>query len=538
MFQKMKTGTRLQLGFLLVALLGAIVTVVGIVNMAHMNERAKTMYRQELLGISATKEANIDLIYIGRALRSAMLAPTDAQRTQFLDKLAGYRTMMRDNLDKARPLFTSDDGKRSFAELDAQLRDYDANLADLLAKVKAEPVAQQRASVDFLFSVFLPRTQTIDDHMSALAKLKEDNAHMVNLQNKDAYETTRELMIAMVVVSALAGVGIGVLITRGLTRQLGGEPAYAAEVAGRIAAGDLRTEVVLQRGDETSLMYAMHRMRQRLADIVSEVRGGAETIASSTQQIATGNLELSARTEEQASSLEETAASMEELTSTVRQNADNARQANTLAHSASEVATRGGAVVAGVVETMGAIEDASRKIVDIIGVIDGIAFQTNILALNAAVEAARAGEQGRGFAVVASEVRSLAQRSAAAAKEIKALIGDSVDKVEAGTRLVGEAGGTMDEVVASIQRVADIMGEITAASHEQTAGIEQVNQAVSQMDSVTQQNAGMVEEAAAAADALQAQAGRLATLVGVFQVAGNGGRPAAAAPAARIALPA
>jgi methyl-accepting chemotaxis protein len=259
-------------------------------------------------------------------------------------------------------------------------------------------------------------------------------------------------------------------------------------------------------------------MNDSLVRIVGEVRNGTDTIASASSQIAAGNLDLSGRTEQQASSLEETAASMEQLTATVKQNADNARQANQLAVTASGVALKGGSVVAEVVGTMGAINASSRKIVDIIGVIDGIAFQTNILALNAAVEAARAGEQGRGFAVVAAEVRNLAQRSAAAAKEIKTLIGDSVDKVEEGSKQVAQAGKTMDEIVDSVKRVTDIMAEITAASQEQSSGIEQVNQAITQMDQVTQQNAALVEEAAAAAASLQEQANNLSQAVSVFKL--------------------
>jgi methyl-accepting chemotaxis protein len=262
-------------------------------------------------------------------------------------------------------------------------------------------------------------------------------------------------------------------------------------------------------------------MRDSLVRIVGEVRQDTDTIATASAQIASGNQDLSSRTEQQASSLEETASSMEELTSTVRQNADNARQANQLAVTASDIAVKGGTVVSQVVDTMDAINTSSKKIVDIISVIDGIAFQTNILALNAAVEAARAGEQGRGFAVVAAEVRNLAQRSASAAREIKGLIDDSVEKVESGSRLVGEAGATMDEIVASIKRVHDIMGEITAASVEQSDGIEQVNQAVAQMDQVTQQNAALVEEAAAAAESLQDQAKNLVDVVSVFQTSGN-----------------
>ncbi|NHZ33912.1 hypothetical protein F0185_09960 [Massilia sp. CCM 8692] len=324
---------------------------------------------------------------------------------------------------------------------------------------------------------------------------------------------------------ALAGVllGIGLLIGRGLLRQLGGEPGYAAGIARSIAEGDLSINIDLKHNDSSSLLHGIRTMRDDLAKIVMQVRMGTDTIATASSQIASGNLDLSSRTEQQASSLEETAASMEELTGTVKQNADNARQANQLAATASEVAMQGGAVVAQVVDTMASINDSSRKIVDIISVIDGIAFQTNILALNAAVEAARAGEQGRGFAVVASEVRNLAQRSAAAAKEIKTLIGDSVEKVSVGNKLVADAGGTMDNVVASVRRVTDIMAEISAASHEQSAGIAQVNQAIAQMDAATQQNAALVEEAAAAAESMQDQAARLSQVVGVFRLDGMGG---------------
>ncbi len=319
------------------------------------------------------------------------------------------------------------------------------------------------------------------------------------------------------VLMAIIG-GMGWRMARKLYRQLGGEPDYAVEVVQKIGGGDLGVAVRVRPGDEASLLHAMHQMQQSLAGTVAEIRGSTDTIATASGQIASGNQDLSSRTEQQASSLQQTAASMEELTSTVKQNADNARQANQLAASASEVAVRGGSVVGQVVGTMSAINASSLKIVDIISVIDGIAFQTNILALNAAVEAARAGEQGRGFAVVASEVRSLAQRSAAAAKEIKALIDDSVGKVGAGSAQVAEAGRTMDEIVASVRRVTDIMGEISAASHEQTQGIDQINQAITQMDQVTQQNAALVEEAAAAAASLQEQAGSLVQAVSVFKV--------------------
>jgi methyl-accepting chemotaxis protein len=328
----------------------------------------------------------------------------------------------------------------------------------------------------------------------------------------------------LAVAGALLGViGIGLtvgnlLIVRNIERSIGGEPEQAAELARRIADGNLDVDVATRPGDQSSLLYAMKVMRDNLAGIVSRVRTSTDTIATASNEIAAGNLDLSSRTEQQASSLEETAASMEELTSTVKQTADNARHANELALSASQIAQQGGSVVGQVIGTMEAINASSKKIVDIISVIDGIAFQTNILALNAAVEAARAGEQGRGFAVVASEVRNLAQRSAAAAKEIKGLIGDSVEKVDAGGRLVGEAGTTMGSIVESVERVAGIIGEIMSATREQTNGIGEINTAINQMDQVTQQNAALVEEAAAASESMQHQAAELAQVVSVFRL--------------------
>ncbi|RQU91736.1 hypothetical protein DF133_11060 [Burkholderia cenocepacia] len=327
------------------------------------------------------------------------------------------------------------------------------------------------------------------------------------------------------------------VIIRNVRGSLGGEPDEAAALATRIAQGDLTQPVPVRAGDRTSMMAAMHDMQARLQATIGGIRQSAEAIASASRQISAGNDDLSQRTEEQAASLEETAASMEQLTATVKQNADNARQASGLANNASDIARTGSDVVNRVIGTMGEIDDSSRKIADIIGVIEGIAFQTNILALNAAVEAARAGEQGRGFAVVAGEVRSLAQRSATAAKEIRALIVDSVERVRNGSTLVGQAGTTMGEILQAVARVTDIMGEIAAASEEQASGITQVGRAVTQMDQVTQQNAALVEEAAAAAASLQEQAARLRDAVGSFRV-GNTGGPSPGGAGGRAAEPA
>ena len=345
-----------------------------------------------------------------------------------------------------------------------------------------------------------------------------------------AFMHTLWQMIALFAVIAAALAALVIAVNRGILRTIGGDPARAAEVANRIAQGDLTPEIETRPGDTASLLFAVRSMRDSLLSTISNIKVSADTIATASGEIASGNLDLSGRTEQQAGSLEETASAMEELTSTVKQNADNARQANQLAESASEVAIQGGSVVGQVVQTMEGITESSRKIADIIGVIDGIAFQTNILALNAAVEAARAGEQGRGFAVVASEVRSLAQRSASAAKEIKGLIDDSVAKVDTGSKLVEQAGATMTEVVASVKRVTDIVGEISSASQEQSTGIAEVGRAITQMDEGTQQNAALVEQAAAAAQSLQDQAATLASLVSRFRIDAVQAQASAAAP--------
>jgi methyl-accepting chemotaxis protein len=350
------------------------------------------------------------------------------------------------------------------------------------------------------------------------SNLASNNADALIAVAANDYATQRNYLVAGCIFALFAALAAGMFIARSLSRALGAEPAELCQAVTRVADGDLATQLHVKAGDTVSVMAAVSRMQASLTQVVAAVREGSQSVASASAEIAQGNNDLSGRTEQQASALEETAASMEELSSTVRQNADNARQGNQLALSASSVAIKGGEVVSEVVQTMKGINESSRKIADIIQVIDGIAFQTNILALNAAVEAARAGEQGRGFAVVASEVRSLASRSADAAKEIKTLISTSVERVEQGTALVDQAGATMTEVVTSIRRVTDIMSEISAASTEQSAGVAQVGEAVTQMDQTTQQNAALVEESAAAAESLKSQAQNLVQSVAVFKL--------------------
>ncbi|RFP15017.1 MULTISPECIES: methyl-accepting chemotaxis protein [unclassified Duganella] len=373
-------------------------------------------------------------------------------------------------------------------------------------------------------------TKKIDDIVAFIGK--ESQRLIVEMEDENKAEHARA-MLAMgitLLVTVVVGCATVLWLIKSITVPLN----EAVDMAETVAAGDLSSEVRINSTDEIgALLGALKRMQGNLSNIVGKVRLGTDAIHGAAVEIAAGNLDLSGRTEEQASSLEETAAAMVQLTTTVQQNNANAAEACKLADTASSVAAKGGDAVEQMVRTMGSINESSRKIVDIIGVIDGIAFQTNILALNAAVEAARAGEQGRGFAVVASEVRNLAQRSAAAAKEIKALIGDSVGRVEAGSRLVGQAGETMGEVVASVQRVTAIIGEISIASGEQRDGIEQISIAISQMDSVTQQNAALVEQAAAAADALEQQAAGLSAAVSVFKLQGQGqAQPSHATPVA------
>jgi methyl-accepting chemotaxis protein len=521
-FNNMKLGTQLIGGFMLVCAIGAIVSGIGIHDMDQMSDNGDELYRFDVTGLNLIQEANVDLLSFSRSLRDAILASSADQRAAFLADSEKNLALARENLDKARPTLVGDKGKAAFAELDQSWLDYTQAVSEMEARTRAASLQDRSELTDYLFGDFRSRTNKIDDLMSAVVDMKQEGAKGRANSNQALYQQSRMLMIVLVVFSVLSGIGIGVWLTRRAIRQLGAEPGLAVALAKGVATGDLSVRIDLRPGDTSSLMASMKTMRDALLRVVSDVRENAEGVATTSAQIAQGNLDLSSRTEEQAASLEETASSMEELTATVRHNTDNARQAATLASTASDIAQRGGEVVGRVVETMHEIASSSAKMSEIIAVIEGIAFQTNILALNAAVEAARAGEQGRGFAVVAGEVRTLAQRSATAAKEIKDLIGDSLNRVDAGSKLVEHAGSTINEIVESVKRVTDIVSEISSASEEQSTGIEQVNQAISQMDQVTQQNAALVEEASAAAQSMAQQAQDLRETVAFFKFGETG----------------
>ena len=524
----MKIGWRLSIGFGLTMLLLLACIGVSLVAMAGMQGRVDTILQDKYSKVGDANEIKYNVAVIHQLLRSAIIAAEYQgekavarqivplrQRNAAL--LAGFATSLTDPADQ-----------RTLAAIVKASETDAANQKDLFQMLGDGQLTEAKSQLNATIRL------SEQEFVAALSQMvTQQSAHMEQESqlSRKAYAQARLQLIALGVAALVLGSGGAFLLVRDLLRQLGCEPREASWIAGRIADGDLAVSIPTRDDRDDSLLHALNAMRDKLAALVRQVRSGADEIAHNSAEIAGGNLELSHRTEQQAGSLEETASSIEELTSTVQQNADNARTANELAIKASTVAIEGGNVVGRVVTTMEAISVASGKIGSILGVIDSIAFQTNILALNAAVEAARAGEQGRGFAVVASEVRSLAQRSAAASHEIKALIDASVEQVRQGGTLVKQAGVTMTAIVDSVRHVTDIMGEILSASQEQTSGIEQVNGAIVEIDGVTQQNAALVEEAAAAAAAMQERAGSLADLVSRFRLPSEHGH-ATHAPAA------
>ena len=517
-FTNLKVAVRLGLAFGVILFFLASIAYIGLSALTSTKARLDVITGENNAETTLANKIRGDLDVVARSVYGYILHSDSDTRQRLLKRIVSVRKDMDDSYDHLGKIVVgekSEKAERLFSDMAESRKQVRPLFSKVIALVDSGKTAE---AIEFLTQSAQEPQEKWFAAVQGMVDLQErENQDSINQMNQE-YSLAVQFLIGAVLLAIGAGSFLAWTITRGLLQQLGGEPNYAAAIAGKIAEGNLAVDIAMKAGDQSSLLFAIKAMHDNLAKIVKEVRAGAESIATESSQIAAGTMDLSSRTEEQASSLEETASSMEELTSTVKQNADNARQANQLAISASDVASKGGIVVAQVVDTMNSINESAKKIVDIIGVIDSIAFQTNILALNAAVEAARAGEQGRGFAVVAGEVRNLAQRSASAAKEVKILIGSSVEKVETGTRLVGQAGVSMREIVESVRRVTDIMSEITVASQEQTSGIEQINAAVAQMDQVTQQNSSLVEETATAAETMQDQAQKLAHSVSVFKI--------------------
>ena len=532
-FSSWRVRTRLTVGFGVVCVLLVASVVMGLMAMGRMGADLKAVVADHFPRIVAAANLSTQIDVIAIALRNMMLNADAADRERQTQVIAQSRqevVRLFDTLDKT---LTEPKDRALLQKVKEQRALYLAGQEELLGFIRSDQTDQSR---EYLASKLRPVLASYKASIGALVESEKNAIVTAGTDARDTALNARNTLIGLGVAALLLAAALGWLITRSLVRELGGEPRTAADVARAVAGGDFTQPIAVKDGDTTSLMAQLAAMKDGLAQVVSQVRRGSESVAMASSEIAQGNQDLSARTESQASALEETAASMEQLGATVRQNAESASQANALARSASDVAVRGGEVVGQVVQTMKGINESSQRIADIIGVIDGIAFQTNILALNAAVEAARAGEQGRGFAVVASEVRSLAGRSAEAAKEIKQLISASVERVEQGSAMADQAGETMTEVVQSIRRVTDLMGEINAASSEQASGVAQVGEAVTQMDQATQQNAALVEEMAAAAGSLSSQAQELVQAVAVFKLdASQSGASAYSTPTARPA---
>ncbi|QXL85663.1 methyl-accepting chemotaxis protein [Comamonas sp. NLF-1-9] len=531
-----KVRTRLTVGFGAVCLLLLVCIATGVLALRSTTQGLDDVVGEAMPTISASNQLLTETNTIAIALRNIMISTNKEDREAQIKLIEQARSSTDTWLAQLEPVMRTDQERALMDKMKAERAAYFKGEQALRDLVFNDTAAAAR---NFLNDELRPVLASYKSAIQAVITAETGAATEQGQRARAGASQAVTLLLALGLAALALALALGWLIARSLLRELGGEPAVAAQLATAVAQGDFTRDMAVREGDSASLIAQLAAMKDRLAAVVGQVRASSDGVAVAASEIAQGNQDLSARTESQASALEQTAASMEELGATVRQNADSASQANQLARNASEVAVRGGGAVDQMVQTMRGIHESSTRIADIIGVIDGIAFQTNILALNAAVEAARAGEQGRGFAVVAGEVRSLAGRSAEAAKEIKRLIQESVERVDQGSRLADQAGATMGEVVQSIQRVTDIVAEISAASSEQAGGVAQVGEAITQMDQTTQQNAALVEQMAAAAASLRGQAQQLVQAVAVFKLAaGADVRPAPAPRAAPVPVPA
>jgi methyl-accepting chemotaxis protein len=515
-FARMGVAWQLGAAFALVLVLAAAVGGTALLALARVDQRAGQLEDKWLTGVGLLSELRSVVVEMREMEVKHSRTDDKSYHTEYEDKISTGDKAVAKTWAAYKALGEAEGEKALQDKLDKAYTGYQKFSKQVQALGREKKQSDAADISDGASAMAFDETVSA---LQALSKFNFDGGKAASDGVTRTYRTARTTVMALLAAALVLGAGLATLITRRLLAQLGGEPTAAVHLARAVAGGDLSSTIHVKPGDNASLMACLRDMQQGLADAVRQVRTGSEGVATASSEIASGNQDLSQRTEQQASALQSTASTMDQLGHTVRHNADNARQANDLAQGAADVAKRGGDVVGQVVHTMRGIQDSSRKIADIIGTIDGIAFQTNILALNAAVEAARAGEQGRGFAVVASEVRSLAQRSAEAAKEIKTLINASVERVEQGTSLVDQAGQTMEEIVGAIGRVSAIVGEISSASVEQSSGVNQVCTAVTQMDQATQQNAALVEQSAAAAEGLKQQAQQLVQAVAVFRLA-------------------
>lgn len=514
----MKVVTRLALGFGIVATIGILITIIGSFRMSELATDLDQVANDRMVKVAQFTELKENFNSIGLLTRNIVISENVALHSEEKKKIATLRAANSELLEKLDKTLKIPQARNLLKIITDNRGIYNSSVDRVIALTEKGDEAEAER---LLFNETLALQNIVFKATDDSRKLQKELSEKIAGEAAELARTSVSLMTGMAILMFVIGSLVGLIISRDLLRALGAEPSELSEAVNRVAKGDLDTPLQVRSNDTVSVMAAVAQMQASLSSVVYNVRQNSESVATASAQISQGNNDLSTRTEQQASALEETAAAMEELGSTVTQNAENARQANQLAKSASNVAIKGGEVVAQVVGTMKEIDDSSKKIAAITSIIDGIAFQTNILALNAAIEAARAGEQGRGFAVVASEVRSLAGRSAEAAKEIKILIDASVQRVKEGSILVDQAGDTMTEVVGSIRRVTDIMGEISAASSEQSQGVAQVGEAVTQMDQTTQRNAALVEEMAAAASSLENQAQELVETVAVFKLSSH-----------------